>query len=872
MLSRLAKVIGLEIPKPKVNAMIARGDAARDRKSWRKASDAYAEALEIAPFLTHIRVQFGHMLKEDGRVEEAVAAYQHAAADDPDNADIRVNLAHALKRLGRNEEAIGAFRDAINLNPADRESVDEIFHLSQNLTSVVSSAQAQGKVDLSGLTMTLEDLSEIIRPGISVVTCARNRTDNLLRALPSWLAYQAVNEVIIVDWTSLEPVDEALKNAGFSDPRIKVIRIEDETRWILSTAFNAGFRTASYDKILKADADIILGDGFFDKNQLKEGSFVAGDWRDAEPGQEFINGFFYVSRDDLMSVNGFNEFITTYGWDDDDLYDRLEEAGCKRISVDVSTITHLPHDDVARLEAQTKEYISARGQFWQQTSSKINANRFMCFLLPGWRKSFGLQQFAIKSVNDRLFVGKRSAPRPAVVPSKVRQDAERYAITEFLSGKVGLLAYELTQDQTDVLMSVSSLDAVTALSTVLVRRHPDRLNIDSKYLIIRLDDDIKEGEDLLLSALDALESKAEEAGFSLVVLDASADLLDDRYKGHTTVPFLAYPSASAAITMEQLADLEEIDAKPGECRQFYLTAAIASELIGGKPAAPALSVKRDILYIDAQHGLGNRLRAIASCASIAKKSGRELVIVWEPDHHCNCSFLDLFDYSGALIQESFLEEAKSKGMTTLNYMEIEEDSTRGTPLVLEDGVPAYARSAYVLEHPFSEWRRENHFLRCLKPSRNVLDLVDKVPERSDVSLHVRMEGAASTEIHSYDSPENWPEHDHTTIQEWRDKSHFSNFMNCVDELIEAGEAQTFFLAADLPETYAAFLKKYGDRIRFLERTHFDRSRDQMWYALADAILLSRSNTMLGSNWSSFSEIALRLSTRFDHIQLCGKDF
>ncbi|MEM1051352.1 MAG: tetratricopeptide repeat protein [Pseudomonadota bacterium] len=871
MFNRIAKAFEIAVSKPKVNALVAQGNEARDKKSWQNAANAYGKAIALSPSLTHIRVQFGHMLKESGQLEEAILAYQQAAIEEPTDAEVRVHLAHALKRLGRKEEAIKALREAINLNPSDRESVDEVFRLSPQQNSKAAS-DSQEMFDISEASFPIEKLGETILEGTSVVTCARNRTENLLRALPSWLAYDEVNEVIIVDWTSQEPVYQALQNAGFSDPRIKVIRIGNEPRWVLSTAFNAGFRAASFNKILKVDADIVLSDGFFDKNHLQEGTFVAGDWRDAEPGQEFINGFFYVNRSDLMNVNGFNEFITTYGWDDDDLYERLQQEGSKRVSVDVSTITHLDHDNTARLETPSTGFQSARAQFWQQTSSMINTNRIMCFLLPDWGISYRFQPFAIEPIDDGLFAGKRSAIRPAIVPSGVRKDAERYATAEFLSSKLGLMAYELSEDQISMLMSVSSLGAVTALSAALVKQRPDRLNLDSNYLIVRLDEDIKLEADLLIPTLHSLEAHAGKAGFGIVILDPTAKQLNATYQDQTAVPFLSCPAVAATILENELEELTTINAKPGESRQFYLTASIASSWIGEKAAAPAISVKRDALYVDAQHGLGNRLRAIASGASIAKQTGRDLVVVWEADHHCDCSLLDLFDYRGELIPQSFFGEAESKGWTTLNYMEIEEGSTRGAPLILKDGTPAYVRSAYVLDHPGSEWRQENHFLRSLKPVRNVLDLVHSIPERCDVGLHIRMEGAASTEIQSYDAPQNWPEHDHSTMQEWRAKSHFSNFMRRVDQMIETGDANTFFLAADLPETYTAFIEKYGDRIRHLERTYFDRSREQMRYALADAILLSRCDAMLGSSWSSFSEIALRLSTRFDHIQLCGKDF
>ena len=76
------------------------------------------------------------------------------------------------------------------------------------------------------------------------------------------------------------------------------------------------------------------------------------------------------------------------------------------------------------------------------------------------------------------------------------------------------------------------------------------------------------------------------------------------------------------------------------------------------------------LYIDAQHGLGNRLRAIGSAAAIAKNEGYELVIVWEPDEHCNCYFHDLFEYDGPVIDSSF-KKINNNNIKLYNYMEIE---------------------------------------------------------------------------------------------------------------------------------------------------------------------------------------------------------
>ena len=135
-----------------------------------------------------------------------------------------------------------------------------------------------------------------------------------------------------------------------------------------------------------------------------------------------------------------------------------------------------------------------------------------------------------------------------------------------------------------------------------------------------------------------------------------------------------------------------------------------------------------------------------------------------------------------------------------------------------------------------------------------------------------MEGGKKSEHLAYEKADNWTAADHALIDEWRSKSHFSHFLKRIDTLIAEGRAETFFLAADLPETYAEFQHHYGDRLAWLPRSLYDRSAEQLHYAMADAILLSRSPLLLGSGWSSFSELAMRLAPRKIDIALSGRDF
>ena len=181
------------------------------------------------------------------------------------------------------------------------------------------------------------------------------------------------------------------------------------------------------------------------------------------------------------------------------------------------------------------------------------------------------------------------------------------------------------------------------------------------------------------------------------------------------------------------------------------------------------------------------------------------------------------------------------------------------------------RSAYPLISPFSNWDKENDWLRLLRPNPVVLDLVASVRSPNAVSLHIRMEGGVAAQHLAYESSANWTEAAHQEIDHWRKRSHFSYFFPRLDQLIAEGQADTVFLATDTPAVYEAFSQRYGDRIASLPRPATDRSAPALTYALADMLLLSRAPRLLGSTWSSFSELAARLGDPMD-VELSGRDF
>ncbi|MBC7478797.1 MAG: hypothetical protein H7317_11990, partial [Pseudorhodobacter sp.] len=180
--------------------------------------------------------------------------------------------------------------------------------------------------------------------------------------------------------------------------------------------------------------------------------------------------------------------------------------------------------------------------------------------------------------------------------------------------------------------------------------------------------------------------------------------------------------------------------------------------------------------------------------------------------------------------------------------------------------------AYPLVSPCSNWHTENQYIRTLQPNHVVRDLVSSVRNPNDLSVHIRMEGGAEVQHLPYESALNWTAAAHQDIEHWRKRSHFKFFVPRLDQLIAQGIANTVFLATDTPAVQAEFKRRYGDRVVWLPRPSSDRSSQSMVYALADAILLGRAPRLLGSTWSSFSELAARLSEAPMTVELTGRDF
>jgi hypothetical protein len=212
---------------------------------------------------------------------------------------------------------------------------EELENLKATLTNTVSNWIAE------------TDNNPTIKKGTSIFTACMNRNANLEKALPTWLAANP-DEIVIVDWSSKSPVKDIVDKFN-SSGKIKLITVDNADSWILTRSFNLAARYTSFDKILKVDCDTILSENFFSLHDLSsEGVFYAGDWRKARNDNEkYTNGIVYMLREAFFIAGGYGEDLTTYGWDDCGLYDRLSRKQ-KKLCLNLDSVGHIEHSNEER--------------------------------------------------------------------------------------------------------------------------------------------------------------------------------------------------------------------------------------------------------------------------------------------------------------------------------------------------------------------------------------------------------------------------------------------------------------------------------------------------------------------------------------------
>ncbi|MEI6789988.1 MAG: hypothetical protein WCK42_02275 [Myxococcaceae bacterium] len=282
---------------------------------------------------------------------------------------------------------------------------------------------------------------------------------------------------------------------------------------------------------------------------------------------------------------------------------------------------------------------------------------------------------------------------------------------------------------------------------------------------------------------------------------------------------------------------------------FFMSCAENVEYAGqGEEKFLVISSKRG-------HGLGNRLRALASGYALAKQTGRTFVIDWQASSdEVPVSFNDLFknEISTPEKQTLHLNRARKINVNSLGRDGLVEISVDKDDAARVIQIESYFR--FINEGlSFDDIQKDYvDFLKKLSPVAEIENTVEKFSESlSDVSIENRI----GVHFRSFTLPSDSNFKAKNPLEVRR-----TTMLNVMEEQSRQGQQTYFFVATDDPEMLLLMKQKFGSKIISREKTVDRSTLGGMQDALADWYLLARTNRVIGTIDSSFSDEAAFLTT------------
>ena len=338
----------------------------------------------------------------------------------PNDCDNLFMFATSLAHLGELLNAAIVAEKLVNINPNK-------FHYRQ-LRNILTKKDEE-KINQTSSILINE--TNLVRKKISLVTACMNRTDHLKESLPMWLKLPGLDEIIIVDWSNSEPLLEL----GDLDSRIKIIRVESEIKWILSYAYNIGVSNAKNEIIFKCDSDCIPNEEIF-VNIPNENCFYAGYWKSGmKQGKASVNGQCLFLKNQFESVNGYSEYIRTYGRDDEDFYDRLILTGLNRKEIVPQILNFIDHTNEMRVGNQFKSATNPQDAIYRSTAYNEMYNYYIGKNMTWQTKDRRAKYIAKKRFQNGSAILNRIKEFELTIPDKVQSEAEIFSLRYMLKTK-----------------------------------------------------------------------------------------------------------------------------------------------------------------------------------------------------------------------------------------------------------------------------------------------------------------------------------------------------------------------------------------------------------------------------------------------------
>jgi len=266
------------------------------------------------------------------------------------------------------------------------------------------------------------------------------------------------------------------------------------------------------------------------------------------------------------------------------------------------------------------------------------------------------------------------------------------------------------------------------------------------------------------------------------------------------------------------------------------------------------------LVVRPRGGLCNRMQVIAAAHTLARRTGKELNVVWVIDWRLGASYgslfqpiegvkIDVFEWEGNLREwayATYYSVAQRRIFQWVNRqirqydfdLVIDNDHTKnGISREVIDHVHRSNKVFMLTNHEFIEPEvRYDQFFRLTPGLERAVHTASEKIDKNTVGVHIRR-GDHGRAIRK--SPEN-------------------AFRRLMHREIEKNPEVTFFLASDSAETKRRFGEEFVDRIVANELTLQRDSVSGVEGAVVDLYCLAKTTKIIGSQVSTFSEMAAKI--------------
>ncbi len=247
-----------------------------------------------------------------------------------------------------------------------------------------------------------------------------------------------------------------------------------------------------------------------------------------------------------------------------------------------------------------------------------------------------------------------------------------------------------------------------------------------------------------------------------------------------------------------------------------------------------------MIFIEPIGGLCNRMRAINSAYHLALDLGQELTVIWTAKAELNCPFGKLF------IIPSSVNVIENKGKTARRYklqryfsnLYLNEEAV-GRLNEDNHGISKdlFRQKKRIYIHTGYQFYRTENYSKLFIPTKEICKRIDEQKRNWKgrvVGVHVRR----------------------TDNKQAIQGSSTDGFIAQMKKEIYGEPNTNFFLATDSDIESEALRKRFGSRIYMQENKKCERdSEEGMKAALVDLLCLAGTEKLIGSYWSSFSDLS-----------------